>query len=188
MAIHEGLTKEQALAYRRAGGEREIEAVDPDLIPDRRNAADEPTTMIMAGYLPAEHPMCPRCGTGLHPIRQNPAGDTLFECVQAGCPGDGYMAIYRRAGPRWEQFAGRGLVDGWQAPIRFGDVQAIRRAVEAGKPLDEAKAEVLGGAGGAAAPVTSGERPGGAWPGEKPVPKPARAPKKAPKKAPKVQA
>jgi hypothetical protein len=141
---HHGISKEQALALGKV--ERDLGSVDVAEAMPQPRGLQEPVT-INVGWLPAEQPMCPHCHTGLHAVRQNQAGDSLFECVQAGCVGDGYMAVYRVQGPRWEQFQGRGVVEGWRQPVRMADVMA-----QAQRPQP--------------APAAPAEKPKGAWPGE----------------------
>jgi hypothetical protein len=156
---HEGLSKEQTLSIAggRVGVERDLGAVDPDApMPSPRGLAQGPVT-INVGYLPSQQPMCPCCLTGLHAVRQNERGDSLFECLQP-CAGDGYMAVYRVGPPAsWEQFGGRGVVDGWKPPVRFGDVARLKAAA--------AKAALEG----KAAPAELAEQPAGGWPGDSPT-------------------
>jgi hypothetical protein len=145
---HGSMTREQAGAVGRF--ERDMGSVDiAEPMPTPPQTMPEPVTMNV-GYLPSEQPMCPCCYTGLHPIRQNAQGDSLFECVQAGCVGDGYMAVYRVNPPRWEQFQGRGIVEGWKKPMRMADVLEARRKAEAGEAAPE--------------PVVPAEQPKGSWP------------------------
>lgn len=141
---HHGMSREQAHQF---GAERDHGSVDTAEAMPQSPAANEPVT-ISIGYLPAEQPMCPHCHTGLHPVRQNQRGDSLFECLQP-CLGDGYMAVYRLGPPAaWEPFEGRygkGPVDGWLKPVRFADLAALVAAAQA-------------------APPAPAEKPAGAWP------------------------
>lgn len=149
--VHKGGLEEHQVSGGKQAS-REMGNVDiAEPMPQTGAQQDPPT--IMVGSLPAEQPCCPHCGFGLHPVRQNSAGDSLFECLTGGCVGDGYMAIYRLAGPRWEQFQGRGIVEGWKQPLRYADV--LRLQQEAAK-----------GGQAAAAPAPPAEKPKGAWPGE----------------------
>ncbi len=149
---HAGLSKEQAMALGKH--ERDLGAVDPAEPMPQSRAQQEVSSVINVGYLPSDQPMCPHCHTGLHPVRQNPRGDSLFECVQAGCAGDGYMAVYRVSPPAWEAYEGRYGKDaqGWKHPVRYADLQAVLEQKEA-QAQAQAQAQPAG-------------KPEGGWPGE----------------------
>lgn len=140
MAEHHGISKEQAHALGKH--ERDLGSVDTgESMPVSRDSQVQPLT-INVGWLPQEQPMCPHCRTGLHAVRQNPQGDTLFECVQPGCVGDGYMAVFRILGPRWEHYQGRygaQQPEGWKRPVRFADLQALAQQEAERQKEPEAK-------------------------------------------------
>jgi hypothetical protein len=135
---HAGLSREQASALGKH--EQDLGSVDVgEAMPVSRAQQTEPT-IINVGYLPGEHPMCPCCHTGLHVVRQNAQGDSLFECIQAGCPGDGYMAVFRIAGPRWDHYQGRYGAErpqDWKPPVRRADLEAVAAQAKPAEPQEK---------------------------------------------------
>lgn len=132
MAEHRGLDETEVAGGR--GRSKDLGSVDSaESMPSQQ----QPLT-INVGWLPQEQPMCPYCFTGLHVAKQNERGDTLFECLQP-CVGDGYMAVYRIAGPRWEQAPPsiRPQVEGWKQPVRLKDIQAAHAEQKQAEPQEK---------------------------------------------------
>jgi len=75
-----------------------------------------PKQILPPPGLAAAPPTCPLCGTFLHPVDQNPAGDVFFECLNGDLASAGhYSAVYRVATKAWDQHPAFRR-DDWVAP------------------------------------------------------------------------
>jgi hypothetical protein len=63
-----------------------------------------PRDLVVPPGLASVPPTCPECGTLLHPVDNNPAGDVLFECLNGNLTTAGhYSAVFRVATRAWDQ-------------------------------------------------------------------------------------
>ena len=75
-----------------------------------------PKEIITPPGLAAAPPTCPLCGTFLHAVDHNPAGDVFFECLNGDLQSAGhYSAVYRVATKQWDQHPAFRR-DDWVAP------------------------------------------------------------------------
>lgn len=76
----------------------------------------KPREIMPPPGLAAVPPTCPICGTLLHPVDQNPAGDVFFECLNGDLASAGhYSAVYRVGTKQWDQHPAFRR-DDWMAP------------------------------------------------------------------------
>jgi len=119
--------QERSLQYK--GAERDLGGADVEALQPSSAQAPRPVDPSM---LPQEQPLCPRCSSGLYPMRQNGQGDTLFECLKCATEGDGYQAIFRLNPPRWERHPQH--KGAFSPPVRQKDLDAIAKGEKQADP------------------------------------------------------
>jgi hypothetical protein len=94
-----------------------------------------PRDLVVPPGLASVPPTCPECGTLLHPVDNNPAGDVLFECLNGNLMTAGhYSAVFRVATRTWDQHPAFRRAD-WIAPgARRPDGTVVSAAEVAAAP------------------------------------------------------
>lgn len=105
----------------------------------------KPRELITPPGLATVPPTCPVCGTLLHPVDQNPAGDVYFECLNGDVTSAGhYSAVYRVATKAWDQHPAFRRPD-WTPPGRVVPPSAATTPVRRMKRRRKKRASRSGG-------------------------------------------